>query len=92
MIRVEELKFKFNKNVLLRNVGKTTLAYNPETGDMYELNEVGRDIFDLLRQEYSIEELFEKLCDDYGTTKELIYKDVEAFIIRMLELGIINEL
>ncbi len=90
-MKIEELKYEFNQNILIRNIGKTTMAYNPETGDMYELNEVGEEIFNLLKQELEIDKLLEKLCTDYAAPKEEIYEDVEPFIIRMLELGTIKE-
>lgn len=92
MTKLEDLQYKFNKNIMLRNVGKTTLAYNPETGDMYELNEVGAEIYQLLKEEYDINEILAKMCNNYNTTKDVIYEDIYVLLKRMIELGIIIEL
>lgn len=91
MENIRKINYKFNQNVLVRNVKDTTLVYNPEFSDMYELNDVGFDIFNLLKKELPIDELLSELCKQYDATEEMIYDDVMIFIDRMLELGVIKE-
>lgn len=89
MNKLEEMKYTFNKNIMLRNLEKTTLVYNNETSDMYELNEVGADLFSILQRNTSMEAVFMEVCEMYDVCKDDVYDDVEEFVTRMAELGIV---
>lgn len=91
MKNLENINYEFNKDVMLRTTEKTTLVYNPETSDMYELNEVGADIFNVMKESDNMKEVFDKLCSIYTATKEEIYNDVDVFVTRMFELGIVTK-
>lgn len=90
MIKFTEMKYTFNENIILRNIGKTTLVYNTETSDMYELNEVGADLFTILQRNTSMKNVFEELCEMYNASKEDIFEDVQEFVNRMIELGVVS--
>lgn len=84
------MEYDFNKNLMFRDIGEVRMVYNKENGDMYELNDVGKDIFVLLEQEVGMKQLLETLCESYDVEKKDIIGDVTEFIVRMIELGAIK--
>lgn len=91
MNKLENLKYKFNRVLIIRTIKDTTLAYNQENGDMYEFNDVGAEILNLLKEEIEISQLFKILCNNYDVTVDEIYEDVSELIKRMISLNIIIE-
>ena len=91
MEKLEEMEFEYNKNVITRTVGDTTLAYNQSNGDMYELNDIGAEILMYLSKEMSMNAILDKLCQDYDVVLNDIYEDVNQIISRMIELKVIEK-
>ena len=90
MQNLKDMKYTFNQNVLVRVIGDTTLVYNQENSDMYELNDIGSGILHLLKDSIEIPQIFTQMCQDYGVTEDEIYDDINDFISRMVELKIID--
>lgn len=88
--KLEMLEYEYNKEIMIRVMGDTTLVYNPENGDMYELNDVGSEILHLFKDNVGINHIFAKMCEEYDVTKDDIYEDINEIVMRMLELGIIR--
>lgn len=84
-----KMKYSFNKNVIYKDRGEMLMAYNQESGDMYEFNSVGASIFKLLSQELRFYEVFESLNNEYGTTTSEIYEDVKQIVDRLIELNVV---
>lgn len=89
-MELETLKYNYNEKIVTRNMGDTTMAYNQANGDMYELNEIGAEILAYLSENMKMQEILDKLCNDYNASKEDIYEDVTQIISRMVELNIIS--
>ena len=84
-----ELNYNFSEHTILRNMNETTLVYNTDTSDMYELNDVGAELFEILKKNTTMKNVFTELCNIYTVTKEEIYDDVNEFVSRMVELGVV---
>lgn len=54
------------------------------------LNETGRFLFDLLGKETSVEELTEKLLEEYDVTREVAENDVKNFVKVLSENGVLE--
>ncbi len=89
-MKLEDLKYNYNEKIVTRNMGDTTMAYNQSNGDMYELNEIGAEILTYLSKNMSMQEILDKLCNDYNASKDDIYEDVSQIVSRMIELNIIS--
>lgn len=87
---IKNMEYIFQKDIIIRNMGETVLAYNPENSDMYELNDVGGEILMLLKTEKPMEEILKELCFLYDVEEGDILQDVTEIIERMMELGIIK--
>ena len=82
--------YKFNENLICREAGEVLMVYNKTNGDMYEFNDIGKDIFEKLKREISMDELLDELVSEYDVTIDEIVDDVTDFVTRMIELEIIE--
>ena len=78
---------KRNENYVLRQVADEYILV-PVTGDfdfngIIALNEVGKEIYDLLPQVQNESELVERLFDVFEAPKEEIAADVKEFLNRL---------
>ena len=70
-------------DLLLVPTGKTALDLN----GMLTLNEVGGEIWKLLDEVETEEEIVDRLLTEYEVEREELQKDVREFIGRLQELG-----
>ena len=78
---------KLNENYVLRQVAEEFILI-PVTGDLdfngiIALNEVGKEIYDLLPQVENEEELVDRLYDIFEATKEEIAADCKEFLAQL---------
>ena len=81
--------YHMNPDLISRSNGDVLMIYNKGNGDMYEINDVGKDIFYLLKEQLSIPDLLTKLSESYDVEVSEIVGDVSEFLKRMLELEVI---
>ena len=72
-------------DILLVPAGKTALDLN----GMLTLNEVGAEIWKMLPEVQSEEEIVERLLRDYDADPAQVRGDVSEFLERLQELGIL---
>lgn len=72
-------------DLLLVPTGKTALDLN----GMLTLNEVGGEIWKLLDEVETEEEIVDRLQEEYEVEREELQKDVREFIGKLQELGIL---
>lgn len=72
-------------DLLLVPTGKTALDLN----GMLTLNEVGGEIWKMLDDVDSEEEIVDRLLEDYDVQREELQQDVREFLDRLRELGIL---
>lgn len=58
---------------------------------MIELNKVGKFIWELLKEDISIEEIANKLVEEYGIDKEKAIQNAENFTQKLKQAKIIEE-
>lgn len=63
-------------NYIIVPVGKATYEFN----GMIKLNETGAFIWECLKEDISLEELINRLMDEYDVTNEVATNDVNLFI------------
>lgn len=72
-------------DLLLVPTGKTALDLN----GMLTLNEVGGEIWKMLDEVESEEEIVDRLLEDYDVQREELQQDVREFLDKLRELGIL---
>lgn len=81
--------YSISQNIIVKKINDTIMVYNKENGDMYEINDVGGEIFEYLQQGISITEIITRLEADYDAPRNEIEEATEDFLIRMIELGVV---
>ena len=84
-------QYKRNSDVIIKNVGKTFVALNTETGSEYKINVVSYDMLDILADEMSVQELITKMLEIYDSSTDVIVSDCENWIPEALMKGLIVE-
>ena len=65
-------------------------VFDPETGNSYTVNQVGKSIIELLREGVPEDELTEKLLEKFDTTKDSLDRDIPDFL-RQLKFFSLND-
>ena len=82
-------KYSISENIIVKKIDDVTMIYNKTNGDMYEINDVGGEIFEYFQQGVSIAEIITRLEADYDATRNEIEEAAQDFLIRMIELGVV---
>lgn len=84
-------KYKRNIAIEAAAIGDELGMLNVNEGKYYVLDSIGKDIWDFLDKEKSIEEIVEDLIKKYDVTKEQCHSDIEELIKGMLNKTIVLE-
>lgn len=82
--------YKIKQQVLWKNVDNEVVIVDPETDNYSYLNATGRDVWELLGQGRTFEEIVAELSTRYDASPEIIRADVLALINDLLSSGIIS--
>jgi hypothetical protein len=85
-----------NKGFMLKQVGKTymiipTTNSNVEMNKIFNINEIGADIYKYLDSGNTVEETINLLLKDYDVKDSVLRPDVLEFIQALKERGIYND-
>ena len=58
--------------------------------NMITINEIGKDIFDFLKEEHSENEVVSYILSNYEVTEEKAREDVHEFIEKLIQKGIVE--
>jgi hypothetical protein len=78
---------KIRKNIAISDEG---FLFNPATGDSFSTNGTGAEIISLLKQEKSISEIADEICQIYDVDKLLLEMDLEDFTALLKENNILE--
>ena len=67
---------------------ENNIAFHPTMGNSYQLNPIGKEIINLLKQNKSKDEILEKLSNDYIVPKDELYIDISDFISKLKIYGL----
>jgi len=73
---------KIKKNVAISESG---YIFNPATGESFSVNPVGIEIFNMIKEEKSYDEICKTILSKYNTDNDTFEKDYHDFI------GILNQ-
>lgn len=59
------------------------IASHPMTGNSYQLNEIGKNIINLLKQQKDLNEIIGILSEEYAIDRDLLFIDVSDFIAKL---------
>ncbi|MCQ3035148.1 MAG: PqqD family protein [Bacilli bacterium] len=87
---------KLKYNFVLQEVGKDYFAVvsgedTKKFSDLIKLNSVGKDIFELLKDETTIEKVIEGIKEKYEGSDEEIESSVKEFVLDLKVKGLLND-
>ena len=81
---------RVNPHVVLQSMGETALLMNTETGDCFELNRVGSDVWLELSRGKSIPEIVDTIAGRYAADRTAVMTDVTALMAALSRHGILT--
>jgi len=84
------MKYKYNKNFKIKKEKENYIIYDDEKKLIYDINEFGYEIVNMLSQNISVEKIIECQKNKYEVKYEIIKKEIIEFITDMHLLKIIE--
>ncbi|MDY6048322.1 MAG: PqqD family protein [Bacilli bacterium] len=81
---IYELKKVVNQYLVIRVEDALVLD------NMITINEIGKDIFDFLKEEHSEDEVVSYILSNYEVSEEKAREDVHEFIEKLIQKGIVE--
>ncbi|MEO0072641.1 MAG: PqqD family protein [candidate division WOR-3 bacterium] len=70
-------------------ISESGFIFDPQTGNSYVTNELGREIIIRLRDGVTEKDLFKYILENYDVSLEELMRDYEAFLLRLKQYGLI---
>ena len=83
-------KYVFNKDLIVRNIGETIMVYNPQNGDMYEMNETAALLIAHLKTGISGKDIISDICKEYDVNSDVVREDFAPLLDRLVEIGLLD--
>ncbi len=71
-------------------VSENGFLFLPTTGESFTLNEIGKKILDLLKQDNSSEEIIEKIVDEFDIDNTIAERDFNDFINQLKNFRLVE--
>jgi len=71
-------------------IDENGVAFMPSLGISFQLNEIAKEIIELLKEGKTKEEIVKILADKYGQDWKKVYIDIEDFFIKLKVYGLIK--
>lgn len=78
------------KNQISSDAGNETIVLELEKGNYYGLGEVSSRVWELVQQPISLEDLSNKILEEYEVSPEQCEQDLHQLLKKLLELGLIQ--
>jgi len=80
-------QYKMLSNVAVSDNG---FLFLPTTGESFTLNEIGKKILDLLKQNNSSEEIIEKIVNEFDIDNTVAERDFNDFINQLKNFRLVD--
>lgn len=79
------------ERLLVQEVGEEMVILDLDSEQYFALDQVGLRFWQLLDEEPSLEALVDRLGQEYAVERERLAADMERFVARLLEQGLVRE-
>ncbi len=84
------MKFLINKEVVCTRENGEAILLNMGNGKFYGLDNLGTEIWELIKKEKSYDYIVEKLYNEYKVSKEQLENDIKIFINNLTRFGLVK--
>lgn len=93
---MKHTNMKYNESYVVKNLADEIVLvhqdeYNVDCSKIITLNEVALFIIDKIKEGFNDTQIIEALLKEYDVDEKTATNDVETFINKLIELGIVNE-
>ncbi|MGE3267718.1 MAG: PqqD family protein [Chloroflexota bacterium] len=89
MVPQVQAKLTTSRCVAFAEFGDEAVLLNTETGVYFGLNGVGTQIWELLSQGLTVDQMYEQLLDSYAVDPEGLREDIEHFLRLLQDRGLV---
>ena len=82
-------KIKISDSVFAQEVDDEMVLLDMNSENYFGLDEVGSDIWSMMQQKETLREVYDAMLDMYDVDKETLMSDMEIFIGKLLQSGLI---
>ena len=83
--------YKIKEEILWKVVDEEAVVVSSESDNFFYFNKTGTEIWELLAENYGIEEILEKLSKKYKASRKKIQGDFEKFLEDLRKKELIGE-
>ncbi|BAF73017.1 PqqD family protein [Sulfurovum sp. NBC37-1] len=83
-------KVKFADMVFAQEVDGEMVLLDMNSENYFGLDAVGTDIWVAMQQKKNLQEVLESLLEQYDVEEEVIKQDLEAFVHKLVESGLVE--
>lgn len=83
-------KVSIPDSVLWQEVGDEIVLLDVEGGEYHGLNDVGSTIWRALQEHPDVSSAYEHLCGTYEVDPDVLCKDLDEFIRRLVGMGLLS--
>lgn len=81
---------KTKKGIIIQKLGELFVVYDNETGTLFEFNEVGYFILNLIKKGKSINEILKSITRHFEVSQDDAKKDLNNFLKELKKRGLIE--
>jgi hypothetical protein len=89
---VASARYKQAENITWRRVENELVLLNLDTSDYFTLNEIGGIIWERLGEGATIEDIQDKICQEYEVTAAQANKDITTLIAKLRKANLLLEI
>jgi hypothetical protein len=83
--------FKISENIAWRNLNEEVVILHLKSGEYFTLNDVGQFVWLAVTDQKNMGEIRHKVVDAFDVSPEKASEDIEEFISRMLDEGLLHK-
>ena len=79
-----------NENLIVENLENQIVIFNPEQDEFYNLNEIGKIVWDMTSDK-PVEEIYSHIYELFEADFDIIKRDVDSLVVMLLNKKLIFE-
>lgn len=81
-------KYFIPENIAISESG---FLFLPSTGETFTLNQIGKEILNLIRNKFSEEDIVNSIVENYDVDKATVHNDLGDYILQLKHHSILKE-
>jgi hypothetical protein len=79
-----------NQDLIAASIDNDLVMMSVDQGEYYGITGVGSQVWEMLAEPISVEDITRHLCAEYDVDKNLCQADMQSFVDDLLKLGLVS--